>query len=268
MEVVATGAFDDIRSQDVRFLEECSKLGKVALLVWDDESVLRLSGKGPRFPVSERLYLLQALRFVSEALAVRQAAVDALYLPGKTAPWMWADTVHRGNAKREAFCKQHAMEYRVFGDDELKGFPTPEPCPSVGKKRVIVTGCYDWLHSGHIRFFEEVSGYGELYAVVGNDANIRALKGPGHPLLTQDERRYMVGSIRHVSQALIATGEGWLDAEPEIARLKPDIYAVNEDGDRGGKRDFCARKGIEYLVLTRVPAPGLPKRSSTDLRGF
>ena len=42
----------------------------------------------------------------------------------------------------------------------------------------------------------------------------------------------MVGSIRYVKQALISSGEGWLDADPEIRRLKPDIYAVNEDGDQ------------------------------------
>ncbi len=77
----------------------------------------------------------------------------------------------------------------------------------------------------------------------------------------------MVGSIRYVTQALITTGTGWLDADPEIRRLKPDIYAVNEDGDRGGKREYCAKLGIEYLVLERVPAPGLPRRTSTDLRG-
>lgn len=103
---------------------------------------------------------------------------------------------------------------------------------------------------------------------MGNDANIRLLKGPGHPLLPQAERRYVAGSIKYVQQALIASGEGWLDADAEIRRLNPGIYAVNEDGDRGGKRDYCERMGIEYLVLQRSPAPGLPRRSSTDLRGF
>jgi len=43
---------------------------------------------------------------------------------------------------------------------------------------------------------------------------------------------------------------------------------VNEDGDVPEKRGYCAEQGIEYVVLKRVPAPGLPKRSSTDLRGF
>jgi len=94
------------------------------------------------------------------------------------------------------------------------------------------------------------------------------LKGEGHPLIPEDERRYVVGSIRFVKQALVSTGHGWLDADPEIKALKPDIYAVNEDGDKGGKREYCRQNGIEYLVLKRTPAPGLPRRSSSDLRGF
>ena len=159
----------------------------------------------------------------------------------------------------------------MLRDEELHGFPEATlqaPAVAPGRKRVIVTGCYDWVHSGHVRFFEEVSAYGDLYVVLGHDANLRLLKGPGHPLFPQAERRYVVGAIRHVTQALIATGDGWVDAEPEIRRLKPDIYAVNEDGDKGGKRDYCAKQGIEYLVLKRTPAPGLPPRTSTDLRGF
>lgn len=77
-----------------------------------------------------------------------------------------------------------------------------------------------------------------------------------------------MGSIKFVTQAVISSGDGWLDADREIRALKPDIYAVNEDGDKGGKRDYCRELGIEYLVLKRVPAPGLPRRDSTDLRGF
>jgi cytidyltransferase-like protein len=151
----------------------------------------------------------------------------------------------------------------------LKDFPEPPPMPSAqGRKKIIATGCYDWFHSGHVRFTEEVGAYGDLYVIVGHDANIRLLKGEGHPLLSQEERRYVVGSIKFVKQALISSGEGWLDADPEIKTLKPDAYAVNEDGDKGGKREYCEKNGIEYLVLKRTPAPGLPQRSSTDLRGF
>jgi glycerol-3-phosphate cytidylyltransferase-like family protein len=56
---------------------------------------------------------------------------------------------------------------------------------------------------------------------VGHDANIRLLKGKGHPMFPQEKRRYMVRSVRFVTEALVSTGQGWLDAEPEIAILSP-----------------------------------------------
>jgi glycerol-3-phosphate cytidylyltransferase-like family protein len=87
-------------------------------------------------------------------------------------------------------------------------------------------------------------------------------------MYNEDQRRYMAGSIRFVKRALVSSGDGWLDAEPEIERIKPDIYAVNEDGDVPEKRDYCEAHGIEYRVLKRTPKAGLPKRQSTNLRGF
>ena len=87
-------------------------------------------------------------------------------------------------------------------------------------------------------------------------------------MFSQEERRYLVASIKFVKQALVSSGSGWLDAEPEIKVIQPDIYAVNEDGDKPEKRAFCEKHGLEYVVLKRMPAAGLPRRESTRLRGF
>ena len=247
------------------------------MLLWPDEAVQKLAGKPPKYSEAERLYLLNAVRYVSRVMPITDVVNNFNELPDLSGyrPAVWADVECQYNQKRKAFCQWHNLEYRVFSNERLKGFPDPTspadgpgPAPAEVRKKVVVTGSYDWFHSGHVRFFEEVSAYGDLYVVVGHDANIRLLKGPGHPLLPQGERRYVVGSIKYVKQALISSGDGWLDADPEIQRLKPDIYAVNEDGDKGGKREYCKKNGIQYLVLKRTPAPGLPQRSSTILRGF
>ena len=276
--VVVAGGFDDLGSRQVRFLEEAARLGELTVLLWSDGLVQRFEGKSPKFPESERRYVLESIRYVDKVYLVGEQE-DENRLPAlsdlpKSALWVVPES--RDNTAKGTFAHAHGFGYHVLRDQDLAGFPEPSGdtkawhalSRSDGCKKVIVTGCYDWFHSGHVRFFEEVSAYGDLYVVVGHDANIRLLKGEGHPLLPQEERRYVVGSVRFVRQALVSTGEGWLDAEPEIRRLKPDIYAVNEDGDRGGKREYCAQHGIEYLVLMRTPAPGLPARSSTDLRGF
>ena len=269
-QVVVTGPFDDVRSRHLRFLEEAARFGPVTVLLWPDQAVQAITGQLPKFPLAERLYFLNAVRYVSRALP-QVSPVDAEAPPELSGfhADIWVDEPSPANDARLAACRRRGLDYRVLPAEQLKGFPEPPAPPGVpGRKKVVVTGSYDWFHSGHVRFFEEVSAYGELYVIVGHDANIRLLKGQGHPLFPQEERRYLAGSIRYVAQALISSGEGWLDADPEIQRLKPDIYAVNEDGDRGGKREYCARNGIEYLVLKRRPAPGLPERSGTDLRGF
>ena len=264
-QVVASGGFDDITSRDMRFFEEAAKLGELTVLLWPDAM---LAGRPPKFSLAERSYFLSAVRYISKVVTA-DASRDGDSLPGNLRVDIWADYRPTANAARESYARENKILYHIVSSDGLNVFSEALPIPfASAAKKVVVTGCYDWLHSGHVRFFEEVSAYGELYVIVGHDANIRMLKGEGHPLLPQEERRFMVGSIKYVKDALISSGDGWLDADPEIRRLKPDIYAVNEDGDVGGKRDYCTALGIEYRVLKRTPAPGLPKRTSTDLRGF
>jgi len=263
--VVVTGAFDDLRSHGIRFLQEASKLGPVTVLLWADELVAQRLGQPPKFPAAERQYFLRSIRFV-ERVQIVPHPPSWENLPQLTgqATGVWA--LPEGEPQPGAF---GGWECVAIPPAALAGFPEIAPDPGVGlRKKVIVTGCYDWFHSGHARFFEEASAFGDLYVIVGHDANIRLLKGAGHPLYPQEERRYVTASNRYVTQSLVSTGEGWLDADPEIRRLRPDIYVVNEDGDKGGKREYCEQNGIEYRVLKREPAPGLPARSSTRLRGF
>jgi len=270
--VVVTGGFDDFNSRHVRLLEQASKLGHVHVLLWSDEAVCALERHPPKFPQEERLYLLQTDRYVREVkLTTGQVDRDSIPQVGGIHPEIWVVEEASDNPRKRSFAQSHGIEYRVLKKEDLAGFPPwqcPPPSEQSARKRVVVTGCYDWFHSGHVRFFEEVSELGDLYVVVGHDANVRLLKGGAHPMFPQQERRYMVESVRFVKGALISSGQGWLDAEPEIAFLQPDIYAVNEDGDVPEKRAFCQEHGMAYVVLKRIPKEGLPLRQSTDLRGF
>jgi cytidyltransferase-like protein len=270
--VAVTGSFDNLRSKHVRFLEEAAKWGNVHVGLWPDETVRLLEGRPPKFPERERAYLLQSLRCVEQVTLVRGPIErDALPNLGAVQPDAWVVDVESDSPGKRARAEARGIQYHVMRNEDLSGFPVPHfASPSSGSARVraIVTGCFDWLHSGHVRFFEEVSALGDLHVVVGHDANIRLLKGQGHPLLSQHERLYMVQSVRYVHQALISTGHGWMDAEPEIALIKPHLYVVNEDGDRPEKKAFCAAHGIQYVVLKRIPKEGLPRRESTELRGF
>jgi len=165
------------------------------------------------------------------------------------------------------------------------------------RKRVFVSGCFDLLHSGHgwcfflacqlmtitnfghahssslfrahachriaVAFFKEAAALGDLYVSVGNDANVTALKQK--PMFPEEERVYMVGSIRWVHKAFVAKGMGH-DQGPDLDDVNPDIFFVNEDGDKESKARQCAQRGIEYIVARRQPDAGLEVRSSTSIK--
>jgi len=266
--VVVESSLDDLRCDDVRFLEEASRLGRLHVRVPSNALLERATGMAPKFPEEERVFLAESLRWVASVelvdVPLAEDAADALDRASTLVVRAEDDDRELRHAAANTGARVHAV-----APDDRAGFPPiePEPLPAEAES-VIVTGCFDWVHSGHVRFFMDAAAYGPLYVVVGSDRNVRLLKGEGHPLRSEDERRYMVGSMKPVYRCLVSTGSGWMDAEPEIDRLKPTYYVVNEDGDKPEKREFCAAHGLRYTVLERIPHEGLPARSSTDLRGF
>ena len=132
-------------------------------------------------------------------------------------------------------------------------------------KKVFVSGCYDMLHSGHVAFFKEAAQFGDLYVGIGSDNTIFELKAR-QTVCSETERLYMVKAVKYVKDACINSGSGMMDFVESVDRIKPDVFVVNEDGDSSVKRVFCEERGIEYVVLKRVPDEGLTKRSTTLIR--
>ena len=256
--VAVFSSVDGFQSGEIRRLQEAARHGEVHLLLPSDEAVRAVTGQSPKFPFAERLYLGRALCFVREVHPWN----------GGDFPGFKPDAWVRGPGGAWPLPPGAENVIQLAASD-LAGFPEPELPPATGRPKVVVTGCYDWLHSGHVAFFEEAAALGELHVCLGNDVNIEALKGKGHPLFNETERRYLVGAVRFVHRAYISKGMGQLDAEEEILNIiRPAIYAVNEDGHKPEKAAFCAAHGIRYEVLKRVPKAGLEARSSTALRGF
>lgn len=132
-------------------------------------------------------------------------------------------------------------------------------------KKVFVSGCYDLLHSGHVEFFRQASQFGELYVGIGSDQTILGYKHH-KTFYPEQERLFMVKSIRYVKDAFINKGDGIMDFIPTVDMVKPDVFVVNADGGSETKRKFCEERGIEYVELQRTPAEGLTARSSTDIK--
>ncbi|MBE6446491.1 MAG: hypothetical protein E7021_03720 [Alphaproteobacteria bacterium] len=131
--------------------------------------------------------------------------------------------------------------------------------------KVFVSGCFDVLHSGHVRFFEEASQYGDLYVSIGSDKTVFELKNRP-TLYNEQERLYMVSSLKFVHRAFVASGSGKLDFENEIRQIKPDIFFVNEDGHSDEKQKFIESLGVRYVVSKRQAKENLPIRSTTSIR--
>src|ERR1035438_991891 len=88
MRVVISGKFDDVRSLQVRWLQEAARRGDVHLLVWSDELIEASSGAAPKFPLAERRYFLESLRYVS-GTSVLDAPWDADTLLLEPRPDVW-----------------------------------------------------------------------------------------------------------------------------------------------------------------------------------
>jgi cytidyltransferase-like protein len=131
--------------------------------------------------------------------------------------------------------------------------------------KVLVSGCFDMLHSGHVEFFRQASRYGNLYVALGSDKTIYGLKGR-ETVNNQEERLFMVRSIKWVRDAFISKGSGVLDFAEEMKVLKPDYFLVNKDGHSDEKEALCKSLGVEYIVSERTPFRNLSPRSTTDLR--
>lgn len=132
-------------------------------------------------------------------------------------------------------------------------------------KKVFVSGCYDLLHSGHIEFFIQASHYGDLYVGIGSDETYLEYKHR-KPMFPQEERLFMVKSIKYVKDAYINAGRGVIDYVPTLDIVKPDIFVVNAEGGSDEKRRICEERGIQYVELERTPHEGLQARSSSSLK--
>ncbi len=64
---VVETTLDNLRSDDVRFLEEAAALGPLHVRIPSDALVTRHSGTQPAFPAAERLFLAQSIRWVASA---------------------------------------------------------------------------------------------------------------------------------------------------------------------------------------------------------
>jgi len=135
----------------------------------------------------------------------------------------------------------------------------------LAKGKVMLSGCFDLFHAGHVEFLRRAANFGSLHVVVGSDNNVKILKGRV-PINNQRQRLETIKAIRWVDWAQIGSGHRWLDFEPQLRNIRPQTFIVNEDGDRPEKQELCESLNVQYTVLSREPARGVEPTSTSTIR--
>jgi rfaE bifunctional protein nucleotidyltransferase chain/domain len=127
-----------------------------------------------------------------------------------------------------------------------------------GRTTVLANGGFDLVHAGHVRYLRAAKARGDILLVALNsDASVRRLKGPGRPILPQDERAEIIGAFEFVDYVTIFD-------EPNVERilraLKPDVHAKGSDYS---KKTVPERETI-LGYGGRIAIAGGPKIRSTS----
>jgi rfaE bifunctional protein nucleotidyltransferase chain/domain len=127
--------------------------------------------------------------------------------------------------------------------------------------RIVATGgCFDLLHAGHVGLLREARRLGDCLVVcLNSDASVGALKGPGRPLVTAEDRARILAALECVD-AVVVFGEPTPAAVLE--RLRPDVWVKGGDyaPDDLTEAPVVRRHGGEVVLL-----PYLVRHSTTDL---
>lgn len=112
------------------------------------------------------------------------------------------------------------------------------------KKIVLIGGCFDILHIGHIKFLKEAKKLGDLLIVfLESDEKVKKLKGKNRPIFSQQERALVLSGLSDVDYIiLLPPTNNKEDYNQIILQLKPDIIAVTENDPLLIKKKSQAQK--------------------------
>lgn len=150
----------------------------------------------------------------------------------------------------------HCATSRILDRDAL--IAQTKSARRAGQTIVLTNGCFDVLHAGHIRYLQGAGKLGDVLVVAINaDAQVRALKGIGRPILAERDRAELVASIEVVDFVTIFD-------EPTVEQLllaiQPDVHAKGTDYTE----ETVPERDVVRSFGGRVAIVGDPKNHSTS----
>jgi len=136
------------------------------------------------------------------------------------------------------------------------------------RKKVVVNGCFDIIHPGHIKLIEHAAQHGDVYVFINSDDSVEDLKGH-RPYLGEEDRAEILRAIKGVRAVLIFKNQE--DLHNLYAWMTPDVMVIGDeyrDKTVVGK-EFC-KKVVFFKKLPGLSTSSIVERirnaASTDLR--
>jgi rfaE bifunctional protein nucleotidyltransferase chain/domain len=123
---------------------------------------------------------------------------------------------------------------------------------AAGRRLVFTNGCFDILHVGHVRYLAAARRLGDaLLVAVNSDRSVRALKGPGRPIMNEAERAEMLAALSSVDFVTVFDEES---PRQLISELLPDVLVKGGDyaPDEIHGREEVEAAGGRVLALPYV----------------
>ncbi len=116
---------------------------------------------------------------------------------------------------------------------------------------VLVGGCFDILHIGHIRFLKEAKRHGDiLFILLEHDGKVTNLKGRNRPFFNQSERAEMLSALTSTDLVLLLP---YMKSDTEyfnlVNQIKPEIIAVTENDPLSEKKKNQSRETGSKLII-------------------
>ncbi|KKS20847.1 MAG: Glycerol-3-phosphate cytidyltransferase TagD [Candidatus Roizmanbacteria bacterium GW2011_GWC2_41_7] len=119
-------------------------------------------------------------------------------------------------------------------------------------KKVLVGGCFDLIHYGHIVFLKEARKQGDyLIVALESDDNVKKYKGENRPVHKQSERAEMLRSLRMVDEVIelppMNSDKEYFDLVKHV--LLNVIAITKDDPQTANKKKQAKEIGSKVVVV-------------------
>jgi D-beta-D-heptose 7-phosphate kinase / D-beta-D-heptose 1-phosphate adenosyltransferase len=129
-----------------------------------------------------------------------------------------------------------------------------------GGSVVATGGCFDLLHAGHVEMLQSARRLGDcLVVLLNSDASVERLKGPGRPLVGEDDRAAILRSLACVDAVFLFDED---TPQRALRHLRPDLFVKGGDYDPAAIPEAETMRSIGGRVAT---VPYVSGRSSSGL---